>query len=157
MDWSQQIYLTAGLGALVLGGGVLLREPGRKRNRHFALLCGALAVWTLGVLARKVSGDPDFPWHRIFLLGSCAAAPLGLHFSLVVARQTGRLHRTALPIAYAVALALWVSAWTPLRDNRGRWNVIALLILSGILLVALVVLFRNYRTVPPGPSAGRTG
>ena len=56
MELSVQMHVAAGAGALLLGAGVLAREPARMRNRLFALLCLALATWNLGVAARD-AGD----------------------------------------------------------------------------------------------------
>jgi signal transduction histidine kinase len=151
VEWSQQIYLTAGLGALALGGGVLIREPRRRRNRYFALLCGALAVWTLGEFASRFYIELELPLHRVFLAGSCAAAPLGLHFSLVVARDTGPLRRRVLPLAYAGGALLYLLSWTRLYDTRPLWNGTAIAVLGGILAIALVVLGRSWRGVADGP------
>ena len=47
MDLSTDLHLVAGLGAFGLGIGVFLRDPGRTRNRLFALLCGCLCLWNL--------------------------------------------------------------------------------------------------------------
>jgi len=149
VPWSLQIQLTAGLGALALGVGVLAREPSRPRNRRFALLCLALSVWLLGAWAESV-WDGDFPWERVFLLGSCAAAPLGLHFSLVVARRGGVLARRVLPASYAAAAGVYALAWTPLHGAH-RWYLLALPTLGGILLLALGLLFVHYRRLPEGP------
>jgi signal transduction histidine kinase len=151
VDWSLQIYLTAGLGALALGGGVLVREPRRRRNLHFALLCAGLSVWTLGEFASRFYGGDDLRWHLLYLAGSCASGPLGLHFALVVARDSGVLRRLVLPAAYVLAAALYVLAWTPLYDTRPFWNLTAIAVLGGMLAIALGVLFRSWRTISGGP------
>ncbi|HZN02856.1 MAG TPA: hypothetical protein VFD06_04650, partial [Candidatus Polarisedimenticolia bacterium] len=80
MSLTAQMHLMAGLGALGLGLGVFCAEPRRRRNRLFALLCGTLVFWNLGVALERAGFAPSFPWHRLFLIGSCFAAPTGLHF-----------------------------------------------------------------------------
>ncbi len=149
MAWWLQVEVTAGLGALLLGPGVLWREPRRPRNRHFALLCLALAIWTLGVSAEGI-WDGDFPWNRVFLVGSCAVAPLGLHFSLVVVRRRGSLARSVLAVSYGTAAVLYALVWTPFGTGT-RWNTLALPILGAILLLALGLLLAHDRSLPPGP------
>jgi signal transduction histidine kinase len=131
------MHLMAGLGALGLGLGALLAEPRRRRNRHFAVLCGALALWNLGVALQHSRLGPALPWHRVFLIGSCFAPPVGLHFFLdMVGRVPAR--RWTVYIAYAVAAGLYASAWTPAYDAQPAWNIAAILVLSPILLMTLI-------------------
>ena len=48
MTLTAALHVTAGVACLVLGGASLLRDPSRRRNRLFAALSGALAIWTIG-------------------------------------------------------------------------------------------------------------
>ena len=61
VDLTLTLHTMAGLGALAVGVGILLREPSRARNRQFALLCGALALWNLGLVGHWAAGPahPD--------------------------------------------------------------------------------------------------
>ena len=70
MDLSLTMHLVAGLGALGMGGGILMRGSRGARDRLFALLCAAMALWNLAYLGRYES---DL-WRPIYLLGACAAA-----------------------------------------------------------------------------------
>jgi two-component system, NtrC family, sensor histidine kinase HydH len=151
MDWALQVNLTAGLGTLILGAGVLAREPSRPRNRHFALLCLALSLWTLGSAAEVVFSESRFPWHIVLLSGSCAAGPLALHLAFVLAREHGRFRRLALRVAYVAAALLWLSSWTPIATRGGPWPIVALVVLGAILLLALGVLLRATLAMRRGP------
>ncbi len=150
MDFSAELHLAAGLGALGLGAGALLRDPARPRNRLFALLCGALVLWNLGVALSRTPLAPEAPWHLLYLLGSCASAPVALHFCLVLTgRATGA--RPLLAASYAAAALLWASAWTPLRARQPAWNLAAALLLGAILLLALAAVLRQLRSLATAP------
>ena len=146
VDLAAELYLAAGLAALGLGAGTLVHEPHRVRNRLFAALCAALALWTLGVAGHSTFGGSHLLWHPAFLLGSCAAAPIGLHFIVRIRGSSTRL----MPVAYGAAGLLWLSAWTPLYENRRAWNLGAMVLLGGILLQALVLLLRHTLSRPQG-------
>lgn len=145
------LHLTAGLGALALGGGILLREPRRARNRQFALLCAALAIWNLGlVLQSTAPQEQRFFWRLFFLTGSCSTAPIALHIVMVLVGVAPRLRRNALLATGAVALLLWLSAATPLYRTENRWQIAALVVLGTVLAVALVLLGRHAFRLPRG-------
>ncbi len=131
MTLQVQLYLAAGLGALALGAGALVREPGRQRNRLFALFCAALALWNLAKVAELSGLGLPVPWHVVFLLGACAAVPTGLHFILLVSGLSDQPSRRLLPYAYATTTALWVSALTPVYHRQPAWNLTALVVLGG--------------------------
>ena len=152
MDLTQTLHLTAGLGALVLGGGVLFREPSRERNRRFALLCGALALWSLGRAAHlTMGGDASLVWRMVYLMGSCAAAPLGLRFVLSLTELAARRQRLIM-IPFAVAaFLLWISAATPFYDSPRGWPLAAMLVLGGTLATALALLGRHALGLAAGP------
>ncbi|HET9481582.1 MAG TPA: hypothetical protein VFP98_07500, partial [Candidatus Polarisedimenticolia bacterium] len=107
MDPSAQLHLAAGLGALGLGGAALLREPRLARNQVFAALCGALGTWNLGVAAEAILDSPRLPLHLVYLLGSCAAAPIGFHFCLMLTGASLAGRRRVLASAYAASALLW--------------------------------------------------
>jgi signal transduction histidine kinase len=148
MDPSAQLHLAAGVGAAGLGVATWLQDPGRRRNRLFALLCAALAVWTVGAAMPGSGPWPDLPWHRAYLLGSCLAAPLALHFALAV---TGRRRPPGLPlaVAYAAAVALWAAAWSPAPGRA--WKMAAIVLLGSMLLAALGAVYRAGARLAPGP------
>lgn len=139
------------MGALGLGGGMLLREPGRARNRQFALLCLALALWTLGSAGSRLPQADPQTWRRILLLGSCSAAPLGLHFALVLAGTDRRVGRRLLAPAYSLAAALWLLNWTPIHLGKHAWATVAISVLGGILTLALGIMARHAFGLPRGP------
>ncbi len=114
MTLQVQLYLAAGLGALALGVGAMVREPGRKRNRLFAVFCAALALWNLAKVAELSGLGLPVPWHVVYFLGACAAVPTGLHFILLVSGLSDQPSRRLLPYAYATTAALWVAALTGL-------------------------------------------
>lgn len=153
MDFSAELHLAAGLGALGLGAGALLREPARPRNRLFALLCGALVLWNLGVALSRTPLAPEAPWHLLYLLGSCAAAPVAFHFALSLTGRATRA-RTLLPGSYLAAAILWTSAWTPLHARQPDWNFAAALILGAILLLALAAVLHHLRSLTTAPERG---
>jgi signal transduction histidine kinase len=137
LSLTAQMHLMAGLGALGLGLGALLAEPRRRRNRLFALLCGTLVIWSIGVALWRGDYLPGFPWYRVYLIGSCFAAPAGLHFFLdLVGRTASR--RWMLRLAYAVATGLYISAWTPAYHHKPGWNIAAMFALSPVFLMALI-------------------
>ena len=141
MSLTAQMHLMAGLGALGLGLGVLWAEPRRRRNRLFALLCGTLVFWNLGVALQHSRYAPSVPWHRLFLIGSCFAAPTALHFFREV---SGRARKRTWPVtaSYVVAAGLYLSAWTSAYEAQPAWNIAAMLLLSPILLMTLLSIAR---------------
>jgi signal transduction histidine kinase len=149
VDLSGQLHAMAGLGAVALGIAVLVRSPGRFGNRLFALLCAALAVWNLGVAMAFSGLAPRFPWRLVFLLGGCAAAPLSIHFAVVVGDVPGRSRRLLLGPAYGAAAFLWISAWPSRVETRG-WNLAALFVLGVLLVSALAILASHVVRLPPG-------
>ncbi len=154
MTVSTQLHLAAGIGALVMGIACLMADPGRRRNRLFAALCFAMALWTLGMAAVR-SGLPLGPrdlWGvRLFLFGSCAAAPLGLHFSLALCWPQRKLPGLVLAAAYSAAAGVWSITWfRPTLLDKG-WNITAILVLGAILSIALGLLLRKTLTLQPGP------
>lgn len=151
MELSAQIHAAAGGGALLLGAGVLAREPGRARNRLFSILCLALAVWNLGVAARLAGIAPEFPWHLLYLAGSCAAAPSALHFTLALARVPRRARQWMLVPAWIAAGALWLAVLPRGPRSHPVWNVVAIAVLGATLALALGVLGWRIRTLPRGP------
>ena len=140
MNLTLTLHLVAGLGALIVGGGTLLREPSRARNRQFAMLCGALAIWNLGLVAHATLGGGDSLGLRlVYLLGSCAAAPLGLQFVLTLAAVPARTRRRILVFFFAAAALLWFGAATPLYHSPWGWPAGASLVRVGTLGTALVI------------------
>ncbi|MGH9748956.1 MAG: hypothetical protein ACRD6R_03400 [Candidatus Polarisedimenticolia bacterium] len=148
-----ELHLIAGLGAIALGGAALVRGARRVRSRLFAALCAAFAIWTLAFAAYKSETAPDVPWRLIFLLGSCLAAPIGLHFCLVLIGRVGA-RRAWVGMGYAVATALYASACVVApryeSPHRHAWNYAAIVILGAILLTGLAAVFRHTRSLPPG-------
>lgn len=151
MNLSVTLHLMAGLGAVGLGGGMLLREPARRRNRHFALLCGGLALWNLGLVGLALAPQSArYVWRLIFLFGSCLSAPAGLHFALVLRGDAAATRRRFLAPAYLLAAGLWLSAATPFHGDR-RWPFVALLVVGSILAAALGLLGRHASRLQAGP------
>ena len=152
LDLTLTLHLIAGLGAAGLGLGALSRSPSRPRNRDFALLCLAIAVWNLGFVGQRVAGEPLGPAFRmVFLAGSCAAAPLALQFVLGLCGVGKRSRRNWTLVAGSAAAALWLSAWTGLDRNPLTWAGAAVFALGSSLTVALFVLARQVLRTPAGP------
>jgi len=148
LDLTTEMHLIAGLGAVGLGGAAIVRQPRRARNRIFALLCAALAVWNLGVALSRTSLAPGAPWQLVFLLGSCAAAPLGLQFCL---HLTGQANRDWLVPAYVAAGLVWLAAWTSAYRWMPGFNFVALAVLGTILAKALARVMNYLRSLRRGP------
>ena len=152
VDLTVTLHAMAGLGALAVGGGILLREPSRARNRSFALLCAALAVWNLGLVGYALAGPENFlAWRLVYLFGSCATAPLGLQFALVLAGVEPSRRRRALLCAFLLAALLWVASASPIYETTWGWSLPGIIILGGTLSAALAVLGRHAWRLPPGP------
>ncbi len=154
MTVSMQLHLAAGIGALVMGIAGLLADPGRRRNRLFAALCFSMALWTLGLAAVRsdLSLGPRDMWGvRLFLFGSCAAAPLGLHFSLALCWPGRRIPGLLLAAAYSAAAGLWSITWFRPVLTDLNWKIAAILVLGAILSIALGLLVRKTACLPPGP------
>ena len=64
LDLTITLHLIAGLGAAGFGLGALSRSPSRTRNRDFALLCLAIAVWNLGFAGHRLAGDDLVQSHH---------------------------------------------------------------------------------------------
>ena len=148
MDLTTGTYLVAGLGAVALGSGAIISQPRRPRNRIFGALCAALAVWSLGVFLSRTALAPGAPWHLLYLLGSCAAAPLGLQFCL---HLTGRSGRGWLAVACSAAGLVWMAAWTPAYRWRPGFGFVALAVLGAILATALAHVMTYLRSLRRGP------
>jgi len=146
MDLSLMMHLVAGLGALGMGCGILIRGPRGARDRLFALLCGALALWNVTYLGRHQS---DL-WRPIYLFGASAAAPLGLHFALALTAASGPIRRRYLTPAYLLAAVIWLSSWIPVPGVSVHWPWVAIAVLGGILLAGLWVLVRHALSRPAG-------
>ena len=127
MDLTTELYLAAGLGALCLGVAAYYGGSGTARTRLFALLCTALALWNLGVFVNRIAGFPDDRWRILYLLGSCTAAPLGLHAVLQAVAWRGWR-----PITWA-RMVPWPTSCTTLgptpwlrysaaRSPTGHWQ-----------------------------------
>jgi signal transduction histidine kinase len=136
------MHMVAGVGALAMGGGILIRGPRDARDRLFALLCAALALWNVAFLGRQHS---DL-WRPIYLFGSCAAAPLVLQFVLALTAASRPTRRRYLMPAYLLASAVWLSSWLPVP----HWNLLAIVVLGGTLVAGLRVLARHAVSRPPG-------
>ena len=146
MDLSWMMHLVAGLGALGMGLGILIRGSRGARDRVFALLCAAFALWNVAYLGRYQS-DLSRP---IYLLGACAAAPLGLHFALALTAASRPIRRRYLTPAYPLAAVIWFSLWIPGPGMRAHWNLVAIGVLGGILLAGAWVLVRHAFSRPAG-------
>lgn len=142
------LHLLAGIGALGLGGGLVIRDPSRGINRSFALLCGALALWNLGFLTRL---DPASNLSALYLLGSCASGPLALHFALSLAGARRRTRRLALGLATIPAAVLWLAQFVPALSLGLAWHRSAMVIIGGTLVLALGVIGYHGARLRPGP------
>lgn len=146
MDLSLMMHLVAGLGALVMGCGIMIGGLRGARDRLFALLCAALALWNIAFLGRYQS---DL-WRPIYLFGACAAAPLGVHFALaLIAAPRARRSRYLVP-AYPLAALVWISSWAPIPLISTYWNFVAIGVLGAILFSGVWVLAGHTFSRPVG-------
>ena len=144
------LHVVAGLAALVLGGGVLLGDPRRARSVAFALLCGAFALWNLGFVGFVESGHRP-PWRVLHLFGSCAAAPLGLYFALVLAEAERRKRLRLTLIAALPAALLWLAVWPQVLGYTLAWRLAAVAIIGSLLAGALGIIGMRMWSLPHGP------
>lgn len=152
MSGTVQLHLAAGVASLSFGLAALVRDPDRRRNRLFAALCGAIAIWTIGVAADVAGWIPRAAAWRPYLLGSCLSAPLALHFALAIAWPRRALPRVLLGTAYAAAAVLWVAA---IVSGAGplpvAWRTAAIAVLGAILALAVALIARHAWSLPAGP------
>jgi signal transduction histidine kinase len=141
------LHLVAGIGAVCMACGILIRGPWRVRNRLFVLLCAALALWNLAFVLRH----HGYLWRPVYLFGASVAAPLSLHFSLVLVGKTRAVRGRYLWPAYLIASGVWISSWLSLPGVGPHWNRIAIVGLGGILAVSLSIIARHAFTRPSGP------
>jgi signal transduction histidine kinase len=151
MTLTAALHVTAGVACLVLGGASLLRDPSRRRNRLFAALSAALAIWTIGIGASLADALGPLGGFRPWLVGSCLAAPLGLHFALALTADRRRLPRGVLILAYGGAAALWAAATFGGLATRPWWYATAVPVLGAILLPAVARIAWHARRLPRGP------
>jgi len=152
LDLTLTLHLIAGLGAAGLGLGALSRSPARTRNRDFALLCLAIAVWNLGFAGQRIAGEPfSRAFRMIYLAGSCAAAPFALQFVLGLCGVARRRRRNWTIVAGSAAAALWLGAWAGFDRDPLRWAGAAVLALGSSLAAALFILARQVFRTPAGP------
>lgn len=90
-----------GLNLLLLGSA-LACDRKNQRIRLFAYLVSALAVWNLGVLGLRWTGDPDaaLTWERFLHLGVIPIPVLFYHYVLVFLDTPRR--RPSLMVGYAL-------------------------------------------------------
>ena len=158
LDLTLTLHLIAGLGAAGLGLGAIWRSPSRTRNRDFALLCLAIAVWNLGFAGQRIAGEPPARAFRmLYLAGSCAAAPFALQFVLGLCGVGRRRRRNWAIVAGLAAAALWLSVWAGLDRNPVPWAGAALVTLGSSLTAALIVLARQVGRTPSGPERRALG
>ncbi len=152
MDLSLTLHALAGLGAMGLGLGTLARAPGRSRNRNFALLCMAIALWNLGLVGQGVGSASWRPVFRaLFQAGSCATAPLALQFAMGLAGVEHRTRRVWLAPAWTLAATLWGLSWTRVYEHGLGWAILAMTLIGGTLAAALAVVGSHARSLPAGP------
>jgi len=150
MGLAISLKLLAGVSALALSAAIFFRGPIRWRNRSFALLSLALAVWHLGHSGLLLSGRFDL-WYAIMMVGSLASGPLGLDFALTLSGRFWRdRRRWVLPVAL-VAVAIWyVMAITPFStDPRAQWLTLGFLAVT--LTFALGSILRQAWAMGEGP------
>ncbi len=144
------LKLLAGISALVLGAGVFFRGPVQWRNRSFALLSLAVAIWHLGHVGYLLTGHRDL-WRPIFMGGSLGAAPLGLDFALTLCGRFWRdRRRLVIPVALA-GLAIWafVVATSVWSGPTTSW--LSLGFIGTTLTVALALILHQSLVLSPGP------
>jgi len=131
-----------------MGGGVLARHGARTRNRSFAALCGALAVWNLGFYLGVRTGWAG--WRPLMLAGSCAIAPLGLDFAARLAGWPSRRRRGWVTVASLAAVGLWAISHSERFGHGTPWSRSALVVLGGTLAAGIAILVRSALARSPG-------
>jgi signal transduction histidine kinase len=148
LDLTFTLHLLAGVGALGLGGGLLVRDPARGINRSFALLCCAIALWNLGFLTQLRPGAGARPFY---LLGSCISGPLALHFALHLVGAGPRTRRLGLGLALVPAAVLWFGSFVPALSLGMAWYRAAMVVIGGTLAFALGVIALHAVRLNRGP------
>lgn len=145
---------------LVLLGSVLIADRASARNRLFAYLAAALAVWNLGVLGLRSTTDPSegLAWERFLHLGVIPIPALFYHYVLRFLDVPRR--RTILAIGYLLCGVFLVASPTPAFMTGVRvtyWGFAPtvgplygpfLVYFHTYLVLGLVWLIRAYRAWP---------
>jgi signal transduction histidine kinase/CheY-like chemotaxis protein len=126
---------------LVLLGSALAAGRASERNRRFAFLMLALAVWSLGVLGLRWAADASaaFAWQRVLHLGVVAIPALFYHY---VRSLLGLATRSRpLVIAYGLGGAFAMLVPTPAFIAGVRLTGWGFVPVPGPAYVAFVVYF----------------
>ena len=152
MSLNADLHALAGLTALLLGIGALLRGPRLPRNRIFAGLCAALATWNLGVAVPLLLGRPQRDFQLVYLLGGCLAPAFALHFAAQADLRRSVARRVLVLAAHAAGAGLWLAAAAGAREPGAAWTIAAVSLLGLVLLVTLALFLRQLGRLPRGPA-----
>jgi signal transduction histidine kinase len=153
---------------LVLLGSALTADRKSPRNRFFAWLVSALAVWNFGVLGLRSTADPveALAWERFLHLGVIPIPVLFYHYVLLFLDVPRR--RTSLILGYLLAGAFLVASPTSAfmtGVHATYWGFAPtvgplygpfFLYFQAYLVVGLVWLIRAYRSLRPSFRRNRT-
>lgn len=153
---------------LVLLGSALTADRNSPRNRFFACLVSALAVWNFGVLGLRWTADPSeaLAWERFLHLGVIPIPVLFYHYVLLFLDV--RRRRSSLIIGYLLCGFFLVASPTPAFMTGVRatyWGFAPtvgplygpfLVYFQAYLVVGLVWLIRAYRSLRPSFRRNRT-
>jgi signal transduction histidine kinase len=128
---------------LVLLGAALAPDHRGARNRAFACLVAALALWNLGVLALRSAAAPDVAllWERVLHIGVIAVPVLFYHYVIVF--LTARRDRVLLA-GYGACLLFWLASATPLFVRDVRPTVWGFMPVAGPLYPVFFIYFNAY-------------
>jgi len=153
---------------LVLLGSALTADRKSPRNRFFAYLASAFAVWNLGVLGLRSTPDPSeaLAWERFLHLGVIPIPVLFYHYVLLFLDV--RRRRYSLIVGYVLCGFFLVASPTPafmtgvratdwgFAPTVGPLYVPFFVYFQTYLVVGLVWLIRAYRSLQSSFRKNRT-
>lgn len=116
------------VGAGILGGAILVRDPGQRSNRLLATVLACSAYWSLCEILWNLSDDPNrvITLVRASSLGWIPLGPLTLDLFFEITGSARSRLRRIKPIAYATAaVAICLYFTTPLfvhSPTRLEWG-----------------------------------
>jgi len=139
------LYFLASIGNLFLANVVIFRARRARGALPIALLCVALFLWDMGEGLFTLTGEQDWHWRHIRLIGSSMAPAFLWHFVLVFTHREQSHRKWMLFLYGATALftlttagSLFVKSLESFVDTRG-WNLTYLIVLFPFLVWSFVL------------------
>ena len=132
---------------LLLLGSALATQGRNDRNRSFAYLSLALAVWAAGVLGLRWTDDPGtaLVWERLLHVGVILIPVLFYQYVWVLLGE--RRRRLSLVVGYVLAAAFVLASVTPLFMTGVRMTEWGFAPAPGPLYAAFLTYFMAYMTI----------